>query len=32
LIEIQVNGGSVTQKVDWAKGKLESEISVGEIF
>lgn len=32
LIEIQVNGGTVAQKVDWAFGKFESEVSVGEIF
>lgn len=32
IFEIQVNGGTVAQKVDWAFGKLESEVSVGEIF
>ena len=32
LLEIQVNGGTVNAKVDWAVGKLESEISVGEVF
>lgn len=32
LIEVQVNGGTVAQKVDWAFGKFESEVSVGEIF
>ena len=32
LMEIQVNGGTVAQKVDWAVKKLESEVSVGEIF
>ena len=32
LMEIQVNGGTIAQKVDWAVGKLESEVSVGEIF
>lgn len=32
LLEIQVNGGSIAQKVDWAVSKLESEISIGEIF
>jgi len=32
LMEIQVNGGTVTQKVDWSVSKLETEINVGEIF
>jgi large subunit ribosomal protein L3e len=32
LLEIQVNGGTIAQKVDWAVGKFEGEISVGEIF
>ena len=32
LMEIQVNGGTVTQKVDWAKEKFEGEVSVGEVF
>jgi large subunit ribosomal protein L3e len=32
LFEIQVNGGTVAQKVDWAVGKLEGEVTVGEIF
>lgn len=32
LMEIQVNGGNIAQKVDWAVGKFEGEISVGEVF
>jgi large subunit ribosomal protein L3e len=32
LFEIQVNGGTIDAKVDWAVGKLEGEVSVGEIF
>jgi len=32
LMEIQVNGKTVAEKVDWAVGKFESEISIGEIF
>ena len=32
IMEIQVNGGTVAQKVDWAKSKLEQEIKVGEVF
>lgn len=32
ISEIQVNGGTVTQKVDWAKAHLEQEVKVGSIF
>lgn len=32
LMEIQVNGGDVAAKVDWAQGKFENEIAVGEVF
>jgi large subunit ribosomal protein L3e len=32
LMEIQVNGGTVSAKVDWAVDKFEKEISVGECF
>jgi len=32
LMEIQVNGGSVADKVKWATSKFESEVSVGEVF
>ena len=32
VMEIQVNGGDVTKKVDWAVSKFENEISVGEVF
>lgn len=32
LFEIQVNGGNITQKVDWAVSKFEGEVSVGEVF
>ena len=32
LFEIQVNGGNITQKVDWAVGKFEGEVCVGEVF
>ena len=31
-MEIQVNGGSVKDKVDWAVSKFEGEVSVGEVF
>jgi len=32
IMEIQVNGGNVTKKVDWAFSKFEQEVSVGEVF
>jgi len=32
VLEVQINGGSVVQKVDFAKGKLEQEVRVGEVF
>ena len=32
VMEIQVNGGDVDKKVDWAVSKFEGEISVGEVF
>merc|ERR1719454_1801968 len=32
VMEIQVNGGSVVEKVDWAVSKFENEITVGEVF
>lgn len=32
IMEIQVNGGNVVQKVDWAFGKFEQEVSIGEVF
>ena len=31
-MEIQVNGGDINAKVDWAKDHLEKEITVGELF
>ena len=32
LMEIQVNGGTIAQKVDWSVKKFESEVSIGELF
>jgi len=32
ITEIQINGGSTADKVDFAKGLLEKEIKVGEVF
>lgn len=32
IMEIQVNGGTVKDKVQWANGQLEQEIRVGSVF
>jgi large subunit ribosomal protein L3e len=32
LMEIQVNGGDIKQKVDWSFGKFEKPISIDEVF
>lgn len=32
IMEIQVNGGTVAQKVDWAREHFEKEVRVGEVF
>ncbi|PVU92443.1 hypothetical protein BB559_003731 [Furculomyces boomerangus] len=32
LAEIQVNGGTIAQKVDWARDHFEKEVSVGDVF
>lgn len=32
LMEIQVNGGSVAEKVDWAREKLEQQVPVSTVF
>ncbi len=32
IMEIQVNGGDIAKKVDWAYGKFEQEVTVGEVF
>lgn len=32
IMEIQVNGGSVSDKVDWAKSQLEKNVSVSQVF
>lgn len=31
-MEIQLNGGSISQKVEWAKDHLEKTISIDSIF
>jgi len=32
LMEIQVNGGTVAEKVDWAKERFEKEVDVSSVF
>ncbi|XP_002731867.1 large ribosomal subunit protein uL3-like [Saccoglossus kowalevskii] len=32
IIEIQINGGTIAEKVDWAREKLESQIPVTQVF
>lgn len=32
LMEIQVNGGTVTEKLDWAQERLEQKVSLNQVF
>ena len=32
IMEIQVNGGSIAEKVDWAKERLENPAPVSKVF
>jgi len=32
IMEIQLNGGTVANKVEWAKNHFEKEITIGEVF
>jgi large subunit ribosomal protein L3e len=32
FMEIQLNGGSIAEKIDWARSKFEQEVTVGEVF
>lgn len=32
LMEIQVNGGTIAEKVEWARGKLEQQVPVSTVF
>jgi len=32
VMEIQVNGGDIAKKVEWAQSKFEQEVTVGEVF
>ena len=32
IMEIQVNGGSIEDKVEWAKERLEKSINVNQVF
>ena len=31
-MELQINGGTIADKVDWAKEQLEKKISVSSVF
>ena len=31
-MEIQLNGGTIAQKVDWARDHLEKEVKIHEVF
>ena len=31
-MEVQVNGGSISDKVEWAKEKLEKQVSISNVF
>merc|ERR1712025_824913 len=32
VMEVQVNGGTIAQKVDWARERLEKQVNVGQVF
>jgi large subunit ribosomal protein L3e len=32
IMELQINGGTVSEKVDWAVSKFEQDVRVGEVF
>ena len=32
IMEIQVNGGTISDKVDWARDHLEKQIDVKQVF
>merc|ERR1712038_445180 len=32
IMEVQVNGGSISDKVEWAKEKLEKQVSISNVF
>merc|ERR1711944_202205 len=32
IMEVQVNGGTIAQKVDWARDMLEKQVNVGSVF
>jgi len=32
LMEIQINGGTIPEKVDWAKSRLEKEVEIDSVF
>ena len=32
IMEVQVNGGTVSQKVDWVKERLEKAVNIDQVF
>ena len=32
IMEIQLNGGSIAEKINWAREHLEKAVPVGEVF
>jgi len=32
IMEIQINGGSIKEKVEWARSHLEKQVPIGEVF
>merc|ERR1712055_495795 len=32
IMEVQLNGGTIAQKIDWAKERLEKQVPVAEVF
>merc|ERR1712141_828705 len=32
VMEVQINGGTIAQKVDWARERLEKQVNVGQVF
>ena len=32
LMEVQVNGGTVAEKLDWARERLEQQVPVSQVF
>ena len=32
IMEVQVNGGTISQKVDWVRQNMEKSVAVGTVF